>query len=484
MKNDSFEKTFALGIEAFECGRFTEAAELLQQASIINPDNLRTYRVLGNCLRVLGRVEEAIDAYRRGQKVRYNFSTHNRLINALNYADIPQDVLIEEYRMFGEKFCQRYSRYKQNGSPAHATGTRIRIGYVSPDFRSHPVSYFMIPIIENHSPRDFSIYCYYNGKTNDNVTRQYQAAGVQWRDTAGMDTAGLYTQIVTDKIDVLVDLAGHTSGNRLDVFCLKPAPVQVTYLGYPNTTGLESIDYRIVDSVTDPATVPSSWHSEQLYRLDPCFLCFCPPGENAPILPSERQNVVFGTFNKIAKITDRIISSWVRILHAVPHSTFLIKSKGLETESEQEKLKARFAAAGMEDVHRVTTWPLTPSRTEHLQLYNRMDIALDTFPYNGTTTTIQALWMGVPVVTLQGDSHISRVSSSILSAVGRSAYIANSPEEYEQIAIDLAGDPERLSLNKHSLRTDLLRSTICDANTFVRKLEDAYRVMLKSKNCL
>ncbi len=484
MKILSFRDTLNNGIAAFRKGEYSKAIKDLRSANTLNPANLRIYRILGNCLRITGRVEEAIAAYRQGQKICYNFNTHNRLINTLNYLDIPQETLIKEHISLGLNYCRRYHKYKKNQAFKVGTTGKIRIGYVSADFHSHPTSYFLLPVIENHSTEKFEIYCYYNGKQQDKVTGKFMAANVQWRKIANKKTKELYQLILADKIDILVDLSGHTSGHRLDVFCLKPAPLQVTYLGYPNSTGIENIDYRIVDPITDPEAVPTTWHSEKLFRLKPCFLCFQPPQEQVEIKTSIKETITFGTFNKLTKITNQQITSWVEILNALPETKFLIKSRGLEETATQKRLLQRFRNAGLKDLNRICLSKLVPSRSEHLQLYNQLQIALDTYPYNGATTTLQALWMGVPVITLPGKSHVSRVSSSILSAMDSKELIAADSKDYKNIAINLARDKKRLTAYKLSLRNKLLASPICKEKMFVKNLENAYLKMLTEKKLL
>lgn len=481
---DTFEEYFALGIAAFEQADYDKAALYLEKAKHFNANDARVYRVLGNCLRVLGNVDGAVAVYREGLKIKYDVKTHQRLINALNYSDESPDLIALEHEKWAEAYTHKHA-YKHHRPVANRKAhAKIRVGYVSPDFNAHPVAYFLLPIIQNHNRNEFEIFCYANVGTEDSVTKQFQQTADHWIDIRRLPTSQLFDRIQQDAIDVLIDLAGLTSGNRLDVFTLSAAPVQVTYLGYPSTTGLKTIDYRLVDSITDPETVSEKWHAEKLYRLPGCFLCFRPPSEpleigEAPCVANGY--VTFGTFNKISKITDKAIGLWVKILQAIPDSRLVLKSVGLEKPIEQERIKRRFASAGLKQLDKLVLYGFVATRSQHLSLYNELDIALDTFPYNGTTTTMQAIYMGMPVIALEGRSHVARVSQSILHAIGADELIAMNELDYVDKAVQLANDKARIGHYKNTLRSRFENSSIRDEKRFVENLEQAYRSMLQEK---
>jgi predicted O-linked N-acetylglucosamine transferase (SPINDLY family) len=308
------------------------------------------------------------------------------------------------------------------------------------------------------------------------VTRQVQSRAEVWRDMARANDQQLIGQIRADGIDILIELSGQTQGNRLAALRLRGAPVQVSYIGYPNTTGVPAIDYRIVDSLTDPAGA-ERLATESLIRLDPCFLCYT-PREDAPRPgpPACLRNgyVTFGSFNSVKKLTPGTITLWCRLLAAVPHSRLLIKSGGLSSERAQAHIRSLTSGAGIDD-RRVELLDKIESKSEHLAAYDRLDVALDTFPYNGTTTTCEALWQGVPVVSLVGNVHAARVGLSLLSAVGHPEWAVSTPEEFIRTAAALAADAPQLKRLRGELRTQMATSPLGDAPAMGRRISDALR---------
>jgi predicted O-linked N-acetylglucosamine transferase (SPINDLY family) len=285
----------------------------------------------------------------------------------------------------------------------------------------------------------------------------------------------LFAKVQADEIDILVDLNGHTSGNRLTVFAMKPAPVQVSYLGYPNTTGLNTMDYRLTSRVADPEQSQACC-TEQLCRLEKTFLCYRAPSAAPELSPSpalESGIVTFGSFNNLAKINLDVIELWAEILLSMPATRLLIKNPSLTDESTQERYLQHFTERGIE-ANRIDLLGFARTTAEHLATYGRIDIALDTFPYNGTTTTCEALWMGVPVVTLAGRGHRARVGASILTALNRAEWIADSPEALVSIVQSLVGDIPRLASLRAGLRDEMGASSLCDAKSLVREIESVY----------
>jgi predicted O-linked N-acetylglucosamine transferase (SPINDLY family) len=316
-------------------------------------------------------------------------------------------------------------------------------------------------------------------KRPDAVTTRLKGLADHWLVTVGLSDDELAERIRADGIDILVDLAGHTANNRLRVFARKPAPVQVTWLGYPNTTGLEAIDYRLVDAVTDPVGEADAWASETLVRLEGGFLCYgalkdVPEPTAPPCLNTG--TVTFGSFNNPAKVSAATLDVWAKLLSRLPQARLLLKGKSFADATTRALFLARLGERGVA-TERVELVAWQAGTTAHLALYHRVDIALDPFPYNGTTTTCEALWMGVPVVTLQGDRHAGRVGASLLTQIGLTALIANSVEEYLENAVALARNPERLSDLRRILRPRMAASPLCDAPAFARKMESAFRTM-------
>jgi predicted O-linked N-acetylglucosamine transferase (SPINDLY family) len=309
------------------------------------------------------------------------------------------------------------------------------------------------------------------------MTERFRAQADQWRSTVGLSDKQMAQLIHQDQIDILIDLAGHTAGNRLLVFAQKPAPVQITWLGYPNTTGLTTIDYRITDAYTDPPGLNDALHSEQLIRLPQTNWIYQPP-QNCP--PPNQLSVTasirFGCFNNFSKVTEPMMRVWAQILENVPNSTLLLKANALTSPEIQQRVRRIFQAQCISP-ERLELMGWTRSAVDHLTRYNQIAIALDPFPYHGTTTTCEALWMGVPVITLAGQTHVSRVGVSLLTNVGLPELIAESPEDYIRIAVELANDLPRLQELRSTLRQRMEQSPLMDAPKFARNIEAAYRQM-------
>jgi predicted O-linked N-acetylglucosamine transferase (SPINDLY family) len=306
-------------------------------------------------------------------------------------------------------------------------------------------------------------------------------AADHWRNISGLDDDQVFRLIQQDSIDILVDLAGHTNRNRLRLLSRKPAPVQVSYLGYPGTTGLRAMDYRLTDAQADPEGASDRFYTEKLVRLEHGFLCYEPPAE-PPIqeeMPAHRHGfVTFGSFNNLAKINDDVIHAWADILRRVPGAMLVLKARGLGDSSGRSTVLSGFRRYGISE-ERVECLGYMIGMDQHFDAYNRIDIALDTFPYNGTTTTCEALWMGVPVITFAGDRHVSRVGTSLLTTVGLTECIATGRDAYVDLATRRAGDLETLSGLRKGLRERMRHSPLMDATRFCRTLEGHYRKMLE-----
>jgi predicted O-linked N-acetylglucosamine transferase (SPINDLY family) len=345
----------------------------------------------------------------------------------------------------------------------------LRIGFMSPDFRAHSAAYFIAPLLRALDRGTFEpiAYAAFDEFPPDAMTDEFRRLCPQWRDISGLRGEPLDRAIRSDRVDVLVDLAGHTAGHRLETLARRPAPVIASWLGYPCTTGIPGVDLRIVDAITDPAPEADAFATERLARIDGCFVCYgARPDAPAPdLLPPGAP--VFGSFNNIAKLDQPVVALWSRLLHEAPGSRLLLKSANLGQHAVREHTEARFAAHGV-SADRLELVGGLPA-LDHLAFYSRMHVALDPFPYSGTTTTCEALWMGVPVVTLAGRSHAGRVGMSLLSAAGMPDLVAGSPREYVRIANELAADQGRLRALRAGLRERLRSSGLCDGPGFARR---------------
>lgn len=398
------------------------------------------------------------------------------LLLFFNYADTVEDRVVFDCHLRWAASIEPLQGERRGVSASkHAHKARLRIAYLSPDLRAHSVGFFMQHVIANHDPSRFEVYCYSSAASNDAVTNMIQRHASHYTVVDRLSDAELAGKIEEDRIDIAIDLAGHTTWSRVSALAYRPAPVQITYLGYPNTTGLSTIDFRISDPYVDPAE--GVMYSEKLLRLPECFLCF---GEFAhtAIDPApvhmRAGGVTFGSFNVPAKLNRRTIALWAKILHAVPGSRLLLKYRGFQDPVVQEHVRQEFARVNL-SADRLIFVGRVRSFEEHLQYYNQMDIALDPLPYNGTTTTCQALWMGVPVVTLVGQMHRARVSYTILKNIGVTDTVATDEDEYVKVAASLANDHARLERLRKDIPRRLRGSILCDPVRFTRQLEAAYR---------
>lgn len=453
--------------------RLDEALVLLERARALAPQEAEPQFGLSVVHAELGHVEQAIDALRLAHaRMPGHTAVHSNLLFMLNYsARLSQGQILAEHRRFGALEAQPVPRPQLEP----AWPRRLRVGYVSPDFRAHVVSSFMLPIVARHDRERFEVFCYFNHEDADQVTDAFRELADHWRVCTHKPAQQLAEMIRDDAIDILVDLAGHSLDNLLRVFALRPAPVQITYLGYPNTTGLRAMEYRISDAIADPAGEADRHHVERLLRLPRTFLCYR-PGPHIDVAPPPAANtgrVTFGCFNNILKLSPPFFDAAVRILNAVPTAKLLLKNKVLGNRTAQSEVRARFTAAGI-DESRVVLSAWEPSVEGHLKAYEQVDIALDSFPYNGTTTTCEALWMGVPVVTFRGDRHAGRVGASLLHTVGLDDLVGDSVDDYVRIAVSLSADADRLAGLRSGLRERMRSSALMDEMGFVRELEACY----------
>lgn len=469
-----------LGITLMDIGNEVDAISFFKQAMKLKPSSIEAYNNLGSALTGQGNLREAALCYRKCLEIDPSLhKTHSNLLLAMHYSDTasPEEIFLEH-----TKWAEMHALHVEvihSGRTDKKPDKKLRIGYVSPDFRSHPVMHFIEPILASHDRDSFEVFCYSDSAHPDHVTERLKMLPVTWRDICRMTDEAVSNLILEDNIDILIDLAGHTANNRLKVFAQKPALIQATYLGYPDTTGLLTMDYRLVDSVTDPPGSAERLSTEKLVRIPHGFLCYRPP-ECTPApgpLPVLKSGVItFGCFNKRAKITKNAINAWSAILGNVPRSRVFLKFKNFLSEQEKAGITGLFMENGISP-DRVTILKPIQSLSEHIAMYNRIDIALDTFPYNGTTTTCEALWMGVPVITLTGIIHASRVGTSILKNCGLENLIAESIPDYIHKAVLLAGDLDRLKCFRTDLRDTIKDSPLRDEKGFTIGLENSYRMM-------
>lgn len=396
----------------------------------------------------------------------------------LNYhPDLSREDLKREHSEFGNKVKNRFPTLPQDFTDrSHDPERKLRVGFVSPDFRAHSVAYYARPFFDAFDRDRFDVVAYAHVPNQDAVTADLRELTTDWRDIVDWNDQRLADEVRNDRIDILIDLAGLTRDSRLLAFTARPAPIQMTYIGYPNTTGLPQIDYRITDWIADPDGLDEDY-TETLIRLPGCFLCYAIPGHAPAVEPGpceHRDYVTFGSFNNLAKVNPGVLSLWADVLQAVPQSKLLLKAMSSNDSTAQDMIRNALEQRDI-DPKRVTFADYRSTPASHLALYNDIDIALDPFPYNGTTTTCEALWMGVPVITLLGDRHASRVGASLLNAIGFTAGIAESPEEYVTTAKLMAENRSILKTTRRTLRDAVYNSPLCDNQAHARTLEDAFR---------
>ncbi len=461
---------------------YEEALRCFKRCMDINPGMTNIYGKIGNIFAYLGMPELGVAYLRKSidntNDLNEQRAVHSCILFFMHYSSsYKAEQIAAEHFHWAERYLG-HVRAVFTGKPEKLLTERpLRIGYVSPDFRIHAVVFFIQPVLASHNADKFKIYCYSDVKKPDKITEQLQRHPVVWRDISGRTDEEVCNLVGNDRIDILVDLAGHSANNRLSMFVRKPAPIQVTWIGYPDTTGLKAMDYRITDAQADPPGMTEKYHSEELLRLPESFLCYRPGGDfpEKGLLPAERNGfITFGSFNNFAKVTPEIISLWAKILLAAPHSRLLLKAHGTSIGVVNNRFLKTFRDAGVAE-ERIRLLERSPSVTSHLEVYNQVDISLDTYPYNGTTTTFESLWMGVPVVTLAGGAHVSRVGCSILHNVGLGVCIGRGPDDYVAKAVALASDTVALASMRRGLRERMQSSPIMNAERFTRNLEAAYR---------
>lgn len=465
-----------LGNALSKLGLIAEAVDQYSQAIALAPTMAEAHNNLGCALFLLGQLAPAIDHYKQAIVLDPGApSAYTNLVLTLHYVPGVSNALIAETTRRWAQALRPTAR--DGGQIIRRPRQPLRLGYVSGDFRAHPVAYFIEGIIAAHDRTAVEVFCYSNSSVDDETTRRIAGLADHWRDIAALSDDAAAQCVGADAIDVLVDLSGHTAGNRLAIFARKPAPVQCTWLGYVGTTGLDQIDYIIADRFVIPPG-DDRYYSERPYRLPHSYLCFTPPERPIAIGPLPSRGgaaTTFGCFNNLLKINGAVVDLWSSLLAALHGSRLYLKTAQLGDAATCDGLAGAFAARGISP-DRLRLEPASP-RDELLVAYNEVDIALDPFPFGGGTTTLEALWMGVPVVSLRGDRFVGRVGDSVLTTLGLGDLVAADPAAYRDIALALARDTARLAALRRGLRQHLVRSPLCDARGFVRDLELAYRTM-------
>ncbi|MDH5257969.1 MAG: hypothetical protein OEX07_08165 [Gammaproteobacteria bacterium] len=457
-------------------GDIRKSIDYSNKAIAIDPDRPESYNNLGKALLSANFHEQGIEcikqAYLKGSE--NSARIHQSILMNMLYPDCytPETVFSEHEKWVAAHLKKdipksEYPQIRRNKTK------KLHIGFISPDFKDHSIAYFLIPLLESINHKNFEIYCYSTSNKADKVTERFKCLTDIWHNLTEKTDETSVKIIQEDKIDILIELSGHSLGSRMGILNRKPAPVQISYLGYPFSTGLSNIDYRITDEYSDPGDTTAHLHTEKLVKISPSFLCYKPDTNVsiARILPVEKNSfITFGSFNKFCKLSNKTIELWSKILLSVENSRILLKNSQPIPDLLRDHLLSSFEKYGI-NPDRVVLHHAINDKSEHIAYYNNIDICLDPLPYNGTTTTFEAIYMGVPVITLSGKSHYSRVSTSILSNLNLHNLVANSSDDYVNIATKLSDNITELKSYRQSLRKKLLSSPLTDSTKFALRFE-------------
>ncbi|RYE80846.1 MAG: tetratricopeptide repeat protein, partial [Hyphomicrobiales bacterium] len=440
-----------LGVALVSAERYGEAVAAYRQALGLDPNHLPALANIGNALLVIGEHREALAAYDRALAIQPDLSMVQLNVVALqNYLDdTTAERTLSVSRRYGASLPTGSARPFRNVADPER---RLRVGLVSGDLRNHSVARFLRPLLAEHDPERIEFAAYSTSHAEDDMTAALRPSISLWRTIKGMPATQAAELVRGDAVDVLIDLSGYTDGGRLDIFAQKPAPVQFGWLGYSGTTGIPGMDYILADRWVAPPGSEAEF-SETVWRMPDSYLCFGQPDWPAVgALPAQRKgHVTFGSFNNIGKVGDLTIACWVRVLQAVPDSRLVIKSSKGGVQARLDQLQAIFAGAGI-DASRLHFIDRVADRAAHMALYDQIDIGLDPFPYNGTTTTCEALWAGVPVLTKRGHSFVSRVGESLMQSLELPDWIAEDADDYVARAVRFAADVKGLAALRGGLR--------------------------------
>jgi protein O-GlcNAc transferase len=459
---------------------FEKAIESYQSSLLLNPTSEIALVNLGNLIAIQGKLNEAENYYKRALKINPNnfFADEAFVCNMPYNPQYDEQTIFSEHLRIANKFAEPLSVFILPHTNERIFSRKLRIGYVSADFKRHPVANFIEPVLAAHNRDYFEVFCYSNLGVCDDITERIKNFTDQWRDIYEVSDEKAAEIIRKDRIDILIDLSGHTDNNRILLFARKPAPVQVTWIGYPPTTGLSTIDYKIVDHYTDPPGRTERFYSEKLMRLPECSVSYLPDRESpevGPLPALTKGHITFGSFNNFKKVTPQVFELWAKILNSIPGSHLIMKSHIFSDKKTSRYATDMFMRRGIIE-NQIILQSADPS-PKHLESYSSVDIGLDTFPFNGLTTTCEAMWMGVPVITLAGNGYAACAGVSLLSNVGLTELIAQTPDEYISTAVNLAKDLKRLQSLREHLRDMMTHSSLCDAKRFTVHLEMCYRKM-------
>jgi predicted O-linked N-acetylglucosamine transferase (SPINDLY family) len=474
---DSVDGYYNLGIVLYRQERLDEAVMQYRQALRLNPDHADSHMNLGVALKDQGRLDDALHAFRSALRIRPDAATiHSTVVYFLNYhPDYDARAILEECARFNQQHAEPLQKLIRPHDNSRDPERRLRIGYVSPDFREHVDAFFTVPLLSNHDHEQCEVFCYADVSRPDYLTERLRGHADIWRSIVGLSDQEVADLVESDRIDILIDLKVHTANNRLLVFALKPAPVQVTWLGYPGTTGLTTIDYRLTDPHLDPPGLFDAFYSEESIRLPDTFWCYDPLTDGPAVngLPALEKGVfTFGCLNNFCKVNDGCLALWADVLRTVPQSRLLLRAPLGQTRADA---LARFERKGIAEA-RIEFVDKVP-RPEYLGLYHRIDLCLDPMPCNGHTTSLDAFWMGVPTLTLVGKTAMGRAGWSQLCNLGLEELAAETPEQYVALAAQWASDVPRLGEMRQTLRPRMQQSALMDGKRFARNMEQAYRQM-------
>jgi protein O-GlcNAc transferase len=468
----------ALSLQGME--RLNEVIAAYREAIRLKPDYAEAQGNLGKVLRNIAQLNEALACFREAIRLKPELMyAYENLIFALPFhPSTDAATVLAEARRWERQFASPLATFIEPHPNGRDPERRLRIGYVSPNFREHCQSLFTIPLLSNHDHKAFEIFCYSDVARNSAVTERIRGYADQWRQISGISDADVARKIREDRIDILVDLTMHMAGGRLLVFARKSAPVQVAWLAYPGTTGLSAMDYRITDPYLDPPGGSDQFYSEKTIRLPDTFWCYDPLMEGLDVNPLPAMtsgSITFGCLNGFVKVNDQVLRLWARVLAAVNGSRMMILCP--EGNHRQSLFKI-FGEHGV-DSSRIELVTFRP-RERYLEQYHRIDLGLDAFPANGHTTSLDSYWMGVPVITLAGTTALARAGISQLTNLGMTELIAQTQDDFVRIAKELAGDLPRLAEIRRTLRARMQGSPLMDGPRFARNMEAAYRQMWRA----
>jgi len=466
-----------LGVCYIEMKQWRKAFEHFQIGLELENNNACIHTNLSQAYRLIGRMTQAVEHVKKVIALEPDSAVaHSNLLLYLNYCpDISSEELFAYHCQWGRNYFIKannqlmFSNFPDSGRP-------IRLAYISPDFRGHSVGYFIEPALVHYDAKHFEIYCYAHVSNPDQTTQIIQNHVNKYCQIDKMNDQQVASQIRKDGIDILVDLAGHTANSRIRVMTYQPAPIQVTYLGYPTTSGLKHIDYRLTDAVIDPKGTSDSFYTEQLVYLDPCFFCLSSLGSSIPIssLPSlQKKAFCFGAFHNTSKVSDKTIQLWSKVLAQIPESKILLQAAAYDDPDIVRFFQSCFEGYGIKR-HRIQCVGSLPFE-QYLNLHHQIDFMLDTQPWTGHTTSCHALWMGIPILTLSGKRHASRIGQRLMHALNLPEWIAMDHQDFVKKAVQFSRNPKKLDIIRKNMRNRIIESGLSNRKQYANSLEKVFR---------